>query len=62
MKEFFGIGGFQREPEGFMSWQHLLFVTILMALMVVLAVYLGKRYQEPCLLRQPSDSHLCERS
>ena len=43
MKEFFGIGGFQREPEGFMSWQHLLFVTILMALMVVLAVYLGKR-------------------
>ena len=43
MKEFFGIGGFQREPEGFMSWQHLLFVSLLMATMVVLAVWLGKR-------------------
>ena len=43
MKEFFGIGGFQREPEGFMSWQHLLFVGILMVLMVGLAVFLGKR-------------------
>ena len=43
MKEFFGIGGFQREPEGFMSWQHLLFVSLLMATMVFLAIWLGKR-------------------
>ncbi len=43
MKDFFGIGGYQREPEGAFSWQHLLFVTSLMILMVVLAVFLGKR-------------------
>ena len=43
MKEFFGIGGYQRTPEGAFSWQHLLFVTLLMVIMVVLAVFLGKR-------------------
>lgn len=43
MKEFFGIGGYQRTPEGAFSWQHLLFVTSLMVIMVVLAVWLGKR-------------------
>ena len=43
MKEFFGIGGYQRTPEGAFSWQHLLFVTSLMVIMVVLAVFLGKR-------------------
>ena len=43
MNEFFGFGGFQRTPEGAYSWQHLLFVTSLMALMVFLAVFLGKK-------------------
>lgn len=43
MREFFGIGGYQREPEGFMSWQHLTFVTSLVVLMIVLAAVLGKR-------------------
>ena len=41
MKDFFGFGGYQREPEGYMSWQHLLFVSILMVIMVALAVVLG---------------------
>ena len=41
LKEFFGFGGYQREPEGYMSWQHLLFVSILMAVMIALAVILG---------------------
>ena len=45
MKEFFGIGGYQRTPEGFLSWQHLVFVTSLMAVMVVLGVVLGKKYK-----------------
>lgn len=45
MKEFFGIGGYQRTPEGFLSWQHLLFVGSLLALMVILAIILGKRNQ-----------------
>ena len=43
MKEFFGFGGYQRPAEGFLSWQHLTFVTTLIVVMVVLAVILGKR-------------------
>ena len=43
MKEFFGFGGYQRAAEGFLSWQHLLFVTSLMAIMVGLSVYLGRK-------------------
>lgn len=41
MKEFFGFGGYTRTPEGFLSWQHLLFVGLLLTTMVVLAVTLG---------------------
>jgi len=43
MKEFFGFGGYQRPVEGYMSWQHLTFVTVLMVLMIASAVYLGRR-------------------
>ena len=46
MKEFFGFGGYTREPEGFLSWQHLLFVGSLLVLMVLLAVLLGNRNKE----------------
>ena len=41
MKEFFGFDGYKREPEGYFSWQHLLFVTLLMVVMTALAVWLG---------------------
>ncbi len=43
MKEFFGIGGYTRTPEGYLSWQHLTFVGSLLVLMVALAVLLGQR-------------------
>ena len=43
MKEFFGFGGYTREPEGYMSWQHLVFVTSLIVIMAALAVILGRR-------------------
>ena len=43
MKEFLGIGGYQREPAGAYSWQHLTFVGILTAVMILLAVILGMR-------------------
>ena len=43
MKEFFGWGGYTREPEGFLSWQHLLFVSSLMVAMTLLAVYFGRK-------------------
>ena len=42
-REFFGIGGYTREPEGFFSWQHLVFVSSLMVIMVACAVFFGKR-------------------
>ena len=45
IREFFGFGelGYTREPEGYMSWQHLTFVTALMIIMVVAAVYFGRK-------------------
>ena len=43
MKEFFGWEGYTREAEGFLSWQHLLFVSCLMAVMVALAVFFGRK-------------------
>lgn len=47
MKEFLGFsvagGGYLREPEGYMSWQHLLFVTSLVFIMIGLAIFLGLR-------------------
>ena len=42
MAEFFGFGGYTREPEGFLSWQHLVFVTSLLVIMTILAVVIGK--------------------
>ena len=46
MKEFLGFGGYSRPAEGFLSWQHLSFVTLLMAVMTVLAIWLGKKYRQ----------------
>ena len=43
MKEFLGFGGYQRTPEGYMSWQHLSFVSSLILCAIVLAVVLGRR-------------------
>ncbi|MBR4016730.1 MAG: YwaF family protein [Oscillospiraceae bacterium] len=42
MKEFFGFGGYTRPAEGFLSWQHLLFVGSLLIVMALLAIWLGK--------------------
>lgn len=41
MKEFFGFGGYTRPIEGYLSWQHLLFVSVLMAIMICSAVIFG---------------------
>lgn len=43
MKEFFGFGGYTREPEGYFSFEHLAFVTTLMLVMTTLAIFLAKR-------------------
>ena len=47
LREFFGFGelGYTREPEGYMSWQHLTFVTVLMLIMVALAICFGLKYR-----------------
>jgi hypothetical protein len=46
MKEFFGFGGYQRPAEGAYSWQHLTFVTGLLLIMTVLAVFLGRKNRQ----------------
>lgn len=43
MREFFGFGGYQRPAEGFLSWQHLTFVSVLMMIMIVSAALLGMK-------------------
>lgn len=43
MREFFGFGGYRRTPEGYLSWQHLLFASILMLIMFSSAWLLGRR-------------------
>lgn len=49
MKEFLGIGGYKRTAEGFLSWQHILFVSIFAVAMIALAVVLGKRNKNKTL-------------
>ena len=46
MKDFFGFGGYSRPAEGFLSWQHLLFVALLLGIMTVLAVYFGRKNRD----------------
>ena len=43
MKEFLGFGGYSRPAEGFLSWQHLLFVGLLLSAMFLLALYFGRK-------------------
>lgn len=43
MNDFFGFGGYQRPAEGFLSWQHLAFVTFFVALTTGMAIYLGRK-------------------
>lgn len=45
MREFIGIGGYTRTPEGAFSWQHLLFIGSLLFIMAVLAVFLGRKFR-----------------
>ena len=52
MGEFFGFGGYQRQPEGYMSWQHLVFVGSLLILMTGLAVFFGLRSRGKSLGRK----------
>ncbi len=41
LREFCGFGGYTRQPAGYMSWQHLVFVSSLMAVMIFCAVFFG---------------------
>ena len=49
LNDFFGIGGYAREPEGYFSWQHLTFVSILMVIMTTLAIFLARRNKDKSL-------------
>ena len=46
MKDFFGFGGYERPAEGFLSWQHLLFVSSFLAVIIVLAIYFGRKFRD----------------
>ena len=53
MKEFFGLStldggsfGFLRPAEGAWSWQHILFVVSILALMFALAIFFGKKNKD----------------
>ena len=43
LKEFFGFGGYTREPEGYFSSEHLIFVSFLMLIMISSAIFAGTR-------------------
>lgn len=45
VKEFFGFDGYTRSAEGYMSWQHLAFVTLLTLVMILCAMLLGRKYK-----------------
>lgn len=45
IKIYFGFESDPREAEGWLSWQHLLYVTLMVALAVLLAVLLGRKYK-----------------
>lgn len=46
IKEFFGFGGYERPADGYFSWQHLLFVSILTVIMITSAIILGLKYKK----------------
>ena len=43
LREFFGFGAYKRPAEGWFSWQHVVFVSSLMLIMLGLAIWLGLR-------------------
>ncbi len=46
LKEFFGIGGYQRPAEGYMSSEHLIFVSSLTLVMILCAVIFALKNRE----------------
>ena len=46
IKEFLGLDGYLREAEGYMSVEHLTFVTGLVVIMILAAVTLGTKYRD----------------
>ena len=53
--EFFGFGGYSRTPEGYFSLAHLSFVTSLVILMLLCALYLGKKFRH----KSPREKNRC---
>lgn len=46
LREFLGFGGYERPAEGFLSWQHLIFVSSFLAVIIVLAIYFGRKFRD----------------
>ena len=45
MREFFGFGGYERTPEGFLSWQHLVFASVFLIAMIAVSIIIGLRFR-----------------
>lgn len=45
MAEFFGFNGYKRTPEGFMSWQHLVFASLFFVTMIVISIIIGMKFR-----------------
>ncbi len=41
LREFFGLGGYTRQPDGAYSWKHLLIVAVFVGAMIALGLSLG---------------------
>ena len=46
IREFLGFGGYEREAEGYFSWQHLVFVSTLVVIMIICAIILGRKNKD----------------
>ena len=52
LKEFFGIGGYSRTPEGAWSWQHILFTSVIISIMIFLSILSGLKFRKNERIKQ----------
>lgn len=50
--QFMGFEEDFREPEGWFSWQHLTYVSVIIAVAVLLALCLGRRYRDKSIQKK----------
>ena len=46
LTDFFGIGGYERTPEGAWSFEHIFFTSGMILITIILGIYLGIKYKQ----------------